>query len=274
METSLDDVLADLESTSRDLHTVRESNYQSNPPVNFNNYQFDEPEVHSAEIIEAYPESSYSSTRGFNDDDLVYESRPASASISNKPLVMPMMPPTGARSTANNYSNSSTPSYSSAPPSYSYQPSQPDDSGIDNDLKSMLGGFKKNMAKNSSVATAKPLVAPAGNSSSAMYQQSSVSPAQNSGGGNSGGGNYSGGNYGVSNSGGNSAPVAGGSTTCSRCNKRIVGKYQVALNRSWHNECFRCLFCNDDLVQWGKFFPSPNKDQPLCERCYRKSVGQ
>eukprot|EP01089_Gocevia_fonbrunei_P019410 TRINITY_DN6868_c0_g1_i2.p1 TRINITY_DN6868_c0_g1~~TRINITY_DN6868_c0_g1_i2.p1 ORF type:complete len:183 (+),score=33.67 TRINITY_DN6868_c0_g1_i2:426-974(+) len=149
---------------------------------------------------------------------------------------------------ATSASSSYSPSYSRASASVP----TPSDSNIDDDLGSMLSGFKSKVSpanvtvsSNSSATRKLPL-------GTSVYATGAIQGNQPT-----------------------IVPISSEVDGCGRCGARVgFGKFMKALGKNWHNACFRCLFCNDDLVQWGKFFPSPNKDQPVCERCYRKTVGQ
>jgi len=66
----------------------------------------------------------------------------------------------------------------------------------------------------------------------------------------------------------------GGGMVCGACSGPIGGGFLEAMGKLWHNNCFRCGKCNDDLLGMGiggKFFPKDGK--PFCQSCYSKSLS-
>jgi len=294
-ESDLDDVLADLENTSRELaQNSYKSHYQApNPGHDYSSsYSIgddDEPIIQSAEYVEAaqVPSYSYNDDLDFGD---VYTNKPQATPVGYVPpsqykpsggggggggsgggaISMGFLPPvtTGKTNYSAPASNSNSFGQSVQQQQQQNRSESENDNAIDDDLRSMMGGFKKNIEKNSNSAAATPAKAPLANYSSQPFASATYSPTPQN---NNSTGFSNAGSAGSTTAGGGS----GGANVCGKCNQKIgSGKYMTALGRSWHNSCFRCLYCNDDLVQWGKFFPSQNKQFPLCERCYRKACGQ
>ena len=52
---------------------------------------------------------------------------------------------------------------------------------------------------------------------------------------------------------------------CDKCRKIITlgNPFKKALNKTWHNECFKCSKC---FVQLNTFYTK--NDKPYCSNCY------
>lgn len=58
------------------------------------------------------------------------------------------------------------------------------------------------------------------------------------------------------------------SNKCSKCNTIITGNVVVALKKSWHPNCLKCIFCNQAIINLERIYHREN-NQPCCPRCVK-----